>query len=128
MNKRMHTVYPPAFKEQAVQRAKAGDMSVRGLEQELGLSTNLLRQWVQKSDKHAKNAVVREATEGGTAAAAAAVTNSSVTTAAAPSQQAVQQQVFQQQVFQQQAYRIAQLEQENSILKKVLALLSVEQL
>lgn len=61
MNKRIRTEYPPAFKEQAVLRAKAGDMSVRGLEQELGLSTNLLRQWVQAYDKrgHARLSAYR---------------------------------------------------------------------
>lgn len=60
MNKRIRTTYPPEFKMQAIERAKVGDRSVRGLEQEMGLSPNLLRQWVQEYDKHGEAAFVRK--------------------------------------------------------------------
>lgn len=60
MNKQLRTEYPAEFKSQAVQRAKAGDRSVRSLEQELGLSPNLLRQWVQQYDKKGVHAFVRK--------------------------------------------------------------------
>lgn len=36
----------------AVELAKTGERSVRQLENELGLSANLLRQWVQQYDKY----------------------------------------------------------------------------
>ena len=51
MNKRMRTIYPREFKLRAVERAKRGDRSVRQLENELGLSENLLRYWLQEYAK-----------------------------------------------------------------------------
>ena len=59
MNKRMRAIYPPDFKRRAVERAKVGDRSVRQLEQELGLSSNLLRYWVQQYDALGERAWVR---------------------------------------------------------------------
>jgi transposase-like protein len=61
MNKRLRTSYPAGFKLQALPRAKAGDRPVRSLEQELGLSPNLLRQWAQQYDTKAERAFVRKA-------------------------------------------------------------------
>lgn len=59
MNKRLRTHYPPEFKMRAVGLAKTGERSVRQLEMELGLSANLLRQWVQQYDKYGEQAWVR---------------------------------------------------------------------
>lgn len=59
MNKRARTNYPPEFKLRAVGFAKAGERSVRQLENEMGLSANLLRQWVQQYDKYGEQAWVR---------------------------------------------------------------------
>lgn len=120
MNRKMRTTYPPAFKEEAVARAKAGDRSVRSLEQELGLSPNLLRQWVQIADARGENAFVRKAgqethaTDGKPVEADAVAGRRAASTAPSKVQ------------AQQQTQRIAQLEQENAILKKVLTLLSAE--
>jgi transposase len=111
MNKRMRTEYPPEFKVQAVERAKAGDRSIRSLEQELGLSENLLRQWVQVYDREGASAFVRKG-------AAAGVREGNGDGAAAGG--GAQQRALEQ--------RVAQLERENAILKKALALLSRDQL
>lgn len=64
MNKRVRTIYPPEFKQRAVERAKAGDRSVRQIENEMGLSANLLRQWVQQYDKYGERAWIRPAPSG----------------------------------------------------------------
>jgi transposase-like protein len=124
MNRKMRTTYPPAFKKDAVARAKAGDRSVRSLEQELGLSPNLLRQWVQVADARGENAFVRPATQAESRAEGKTESKTVVaglrtvipvpTGAPASAQEGAQ------------AQRIAQLEQENAILKKVLTLLSAE--
>jgi transposase len=106
MNKRLRTFYPAEFKVQAVQRAKAGDRSVRSLEQELGLSPNLLRQWVQQYDAKGEAAFVRKAAAGemGTEASAAAAVSA-------------------EQELRRLRRRVAQLEEERTILKKALTLL-----
>jgi transposase-like protein len=113
MNKRLRTEYPPEFKLQAVERAKAGDRSVRSLEQELGLSENLLRQWVQVYDREGASAFVRKSAAGNGAEAAAGVQSDGA--GGVTPQRALEQ-------------RVAQLERENAILKKALALLSRDQL
>jgi transposase-like protein len=124
MNRRMRTVYPPAFKKEAVARAKAGDRSVRSLEQELGLSPNSLRQWVQISDARGENAFVRPATQAESRAEgkpeSKRIVAGSRTVTPVPSDASAGAQE------RGQAQRIAQLEQENAILKKVLTLLSAE--
>ena len=43
--------FSPEFKLEAIQLHKTSGKSVRGLEIELGLSTNLLRQWLQKYER-----------------------------------------------------------------------------
>lgn len=122
MNRKMRTTYPPAFKEEAVARAKAGDRSVRSLEQELGLSPNLLRQWVQIADARGENAFVHKAGQVESKPERnpehKATETGAVSHAASSAHTKVQ--------AQEQAQRIAHLEQENAILKKVLTLLSAE--
>ena len=102
MNRRMHTEYPAEFKAEAVRRAKAGDRSIRGLEMELGLSANLLRQWVQQYDRKGGEAFVEKGVEGRNGA----------------SEVSTEEQVRRLQ------QKVAQLEEERTILKKVLKLLS----
>ena len=58
MNKRTRMTYLAEFKREAVARAQAGDRSVRGLEAELGLSPNLLRQWVRAYEAKGEGAFV----------------------------------------------------------------------
>ncbi len=106
MNKRMRTTYPPKFKLQAVQRAKAGDRSVRALEIELGLSNNLLRHWVQVYNTKGEAAFVHNA-DGSAGSAGSAGSDA----------ESLEQTVRRQQ------RRIAQLEEEATILKKALSLL-----
>lgn len=106
MNKRLRTTYPAEFKLQAVQRAKAGDRSVRALEQELGLSPNLLRQWVQQYDARGEAAFVRKADAGETGREASAADTVSA-----------------EQEVRRLRRRVAQLEEERTILKKALTLL-----
>jgi transposase len=106
MNKRLRTSYPAEFKLQAVQRAKAGDRSVRSLEMELGLSNNLLRQWVQQYD--AKGAAVFVRTAG---------VDETGSEAPATGTESAEQEV------RRLKRRIAQLEEERTILKKALTLL-----
>ena len=113
MNKRLRTEYPPEFKLQAVERAKAGDRSIRSLERELGLSENLLRQWVQVYDREGGSAFVRKSAAGSGAEAGVARQGDGAGC------------VTPQRVLEQ---RVAQLERENAILKKALALLSRDQL
>lgn len=108
MNKRMRTTYPAEFKLQAVQRAKAGDRSVRALEIELGLSPNLLRQWVQQYDARGAAAFVRKA--------AADETGSDAADGGEGSASAEQE-------LRRLKRRVAQLEEERTILKKALTLL-----
>jgi len=55
----MRTTYSREFKLRAVARAKRGDCSVRQLENELGLSENLLRHWLQEYDKMGERAWIR---------------------------------------------------------------------
>lgn len=102
MNRRMHTVYPAEFKREAVRRAKAGDRSIRGLEVELGLSANLLRQWVQQYDRKGEAAFVNKGVSG----------------ANSENGLSMEEQVRRLQ------QKVAQLEEERTILKKVLKLLS----
>ena len=106
MNKRLRTSYPSEFKVQAVQRAKVGDRSVRNLEIELGLSPNLLRQWVQQYDAKGEAAFVRQAGAGEQGGAEAADGSESV-----------------EQELRRLRRRVAQLEEERTILKKALTLL-----
>lgn len=116
MNKRMRTNYPPEFKAQAVQRAKAGDRSVRALEIELGLSNNLLRQWVQQFDRQGEAAFVRKAGASERESQAAGAGAGSAVSDPACAEQEVRRL----------RQRVAQLEQESTILKKALTLLGQE--
>jgi transposase len=102
MNKRLRTVYPAEFKREAIERAKVGDRSVRSLEMELGLSANLLRQWIQQYERKGAQAFVHKA-------ALQAEGECSVTA---------------EQQLRQLRQRVAQLEEERTILKKALQLLS----
>lgn len=117
MNKRIRTEYPPEFKLQAVERAKAGDRSIRGLERDMGLSENLLRQWVQAYDRQGANAFVHKDGTGGEASRAAELAGES-------SEEAERARAAQQRALEQ---RVAQLERENEILKKALSLLGRDQ-
>lgn len=106
MNKRLRTVYPSEFKLQAVRRAKVGDRSVRSLEIELGLSSNLLRQWVQQYDAKGEAAFVRQADAGEQEGPGAADGAESI-----------------EQELRRLRQRVARLEEERTILKKALTLL-----
>jgi transposase-like protein len=118
MNKRMRTTYPPEFKLQAVERAKAGDRSIRGLEQEMGLSENLLRSWVQAYDRKGAQAFVHEV-GGGNGAGSGVGGEPPGAGSGTAAEVRKQQRALEQ--------RVAQLERENEILKKALALLSRDQ-
>lgn len=104
MNKRIRATYPAEFKLEAVARAKAGDRSVRSLEAELGLTPNLLRQWVQAYDAKGEDAFVRRG----------------LSEAKSSSQSEATEQVKQLQ------QRVRRLEEERTILKKAVKLLSQE--
>lgn len=103
MNKRTRMTYTAEFKREAVERAQAGDRSIRGLEAELGLSSNLLRQWVRAYEAKGEGAFVGKGLsaknrQGGEAAGEEEVRQ-------------LQQ-------------RVRRLEEERTILKKALKLLS----
>ena len=103
MNKRTRMTYSAEFKREAVGRAQAGDRSIRGLEAELGLSPNLLRQWVRAYEAKGEGAFVGKGFSekdghGGEAAGEEEVRQ-------------LQQ-------------RVRRLEEERTILKKALKLLS----
>ncbi len=48
MNKHNRRVYPPEFKQEAVQLAKTSGKTMAELERDLGLSKGLLKHWVQQ--------------------------------------------------------------------------------
>lgn len=117
MNKRMRTVYPREFKVRAVERAKRGDRSVRQLENELGLSENLLRHWVKEYDTLGERAWVRAAVLDDTG-----VLDDTVTESAAAGREDGRQETAEERrlraalrTLQQQNQ---QLQQDNAILKK----------
>lgn len=102
MNKRIRATYPAEFKLEAVGCAKAGDRSVRSLEAELGLTPNLLRQWVLAYDAKGENAFVRKSLSG--------------------EKQGGEDEAAEQ--VRQLQQRVLRLEEERTILKKALKLLS----
>jgi transposase len=116
MNKRIRTSYPPEFKLRAVELAKTGERSVRQLEVELGLSANLLRQWVQQYDKYGEHAWIRRASGDEvktTSPEAAGVAGSNGNGGLRLQFEQLQRQ-----------YR--QLQQDNAILKKALTIFAQE--
>ena len=115
MNKRMRTIYPREFKLRAVERAQRGDRSVRQLENELGLSENLLRHWLQEYDKLGERAWIRAVNmdDGTTPSPEAAVAEEAGQEAAQEARRLhAELRTLQRQV--------QQLEQDNAILKKAL--------
>lgn len=123
MNRKMRTMYPPEFKLEAVKRAKVGDRAVRRLEQELGMSQNLLRQWIQQYDAQGAGAFVRKTSATMDTAIDMAVAGEGDEVALAAEQRVT----WLQKRLAQREGQIAQMERDLVILKKALALLSQDQ-
>ncbi len=101
--KRLRKTYSAEFKREAVARAQAGDRSVRGLEAELELTPNLLRQWILAYEAKGEGAFVGKGHARLNGAAG---------------EMPVEEEVKELQ------QRVRRLEEERTILKKALKLLS----
>jgi transposase-like protein len=125
MNKRMRTVYPREFKVRAVELAKRGDRSVRQLENELGLSENLLRHWVQEYDKLGEHAWIRAATLDDTGDESAAASPEVASAGEGDKQPTAEERRLRAELRSLQR-QYQQLQQDNTILKKALLIFGQE--
>lgn len=125
MNKRMRTVYPREFKLRAVERAKRGDRSVRQLENELGLSENLLRHWVQEYDKLGERAWIRAATFNDTVDESVAASSEVAPAGEGGKQPTAEERRLRAELRSLQR-QVQQLQQDNAILKKALLIFGQE--